>query len=216
VHIIHVIAAMALIVRENEGQGFEHLFPRLDNEDHECDVLVDFGRDEWSARDGFNQQRGGGPNNNNDNRQFRYIARIPYYGMSANAGRKYSALLAFLATGQYRHVVLQWSAHPGLPPPPASPPGTMGVMDDILTAIVVNPRPVPAQFSIRGMRLTMPILHRALQLPRTALFGCRMDESPLLEQPQGLLPNNDTTTEHNNDDDHPSAATTVTVRSHPE
>jgi hypothetical protein len=170
---------MALIVRENEGPGFAHLFPQQDNDDHECDVLVEFGRNEWSASITFNQG-GGGRNNNNANRQIDSIAIFPYYLMSANAGRRYSALLASLATNQYRHVRLQWSAQPGLPPPPppSSPPGTMGVMEDILTAMRVNQQPVPAQFGIRGMRLTMPILHRALQLPRTALIECRM-ESPL-------------------------------------
>jgi hypothetical protein len=165
---------MALLLRENVGPGFEHLLPRLDNDDREFYVSVEFGRDGWSAKvDQRNDQAV--PSVTVQYRRFSYIERPPYY-KTADAGQ-YFALLDFMAAGQYRRVSLYQNPPATTAPPP---PGTHAMMEHILTSIIANQQPVAAQFIIRDLSLTIQSLDLALQYPDVVtLVRCRMVESPL-------------------------------------
>jgi hypothetical protein len=198
--------------RDDTGPNFVHLLRRLDNDARVGDVRVLFDRPYCDACVQFADQQG---------RRVRRmwadgLRRFQYNVMSADDGRQYSALLDFLATGQYRWV--QLDLHNNMDDmgraviePPLPPGRMMTMMEDILNAMNANQQPVPAELKIRGwLCLTMPILHRALQYPNTLLVRSRMESAPL--QPQQLVLPNDTT-EHNNE--HPAASATA-VRSRPE
>jgi hypothetical protein len=114
-------------------------------------------------------------------RQFADIHICTYY-MTADADQ-YSALLEFLASGQYGYIFFHQEAAW-----PAPEPGRMrAAMEHIVTAMLANQQPVPAGLEFFGVTLTMPILHLALQYPSIEFFGCRMETLLLTDHDNHLV-----------------------------
>jgi hypothetical protein len=160
--------------RDDEGPEFEHLLRQIDNDqDRDFNGMVRFGRNSILSDRGA-QRLGQSLLGAAHRRRFISIIISPYY-MTADADR-YSALLDFLATGQYHNIRLHQEAAW-----PAPSPGMLAAMERIVIAMVANQ--AQAQLSITGVSLTMRLLHLALQRPHTTtLTRCRMESRSPLEQ----------------------------------
>jgi hypothetical protein len=159
---------------DDVGPEWEELLRWIDTDDPEFDGYVWFEASQTIVLSNAGAQRLGeillGAMARG--RRFAQVHICTYY-MTANA-RQYSALLDFLASGQYRLVRLyqgaKWTSRQEM----------RAVMEHVLTAILAN-RPnlanqqYPATLELEGVRLTMKTLHLTLQHPRVDFSGCRME-----------------------------------------
>jgi hypothetical protein len=159
--------------RDDEGPDWQDLLRQIDTDDPDFDGDVWFEASQTIVLSDDGAQSLGqsllGAMARDPGRQFVAIHICTYY-MSANADL-YSALLDFLATGQYGIVFFHQEAAW-----PAPEPGRMrAAMEHIVTAMLANQQPVPALLEFHDVSLTMQTLQLALQHPWVNVCGCRME-----------------------------------------